>query len=137
MQVMIRCKVRPDGVEAGLDLLQEVYEEMRSVQPKGLRYATFQLEDKVTFVSFAEMDEGPEVLQQLEAFQRLRATPGERFDEPPCSRCCTKSAPTAFADAPQPHDQATPPEGGPLMRTTEQTGAAPHADGPAVAVIAG
>jgi hypothetical protein len=84
MQVMIRCKVRADGVEAGLELLQEVYEEMRSVQPKGLRYATFQLEDKVTFVSFAEMDEGPEVLQQqLEAFQRLRATPGARFDEPP------------------------------------------------------
>ena len=82
MQVMIRCKVRPDGVEADLKLLQEMYEEMRSVQPKGLRYATFQLEDKVTFVSFAEM-EGPEVLQQLEAFQRLRATPRERFDEPP------------------------------------------------------
>ena len=83
MQVMIRCKVRPDGVEASLESFQEVYEEMRSVQPKGLRHATFQLEDKVTFVSFAEMDEGPEVLQQLEAFQRLRATPGERFDEPP------------------------------------------------------
>jgi hypothetical protein len=30
----------------------------------------FQLEDKVTFVSFAEMDEGPEVLQQLEALSR-------------------------------------------------------------------
>jgi quinol monooxygenase YgiN len=82
MQVMIRCKVRPDEAEASLESFQEVYEEMRSVQPKGLRYATFQLEDKVTFVSFAEM-EGPEVLQQLEAFQRLRATPRERFDEPP------------------------------------------------------
>ena len=83
MQVMIRCKVRADGVEAGLELLREVYEEMRSVRPKGLRYATFQLEDKVTFVSFAEMDEGPEVLQQLKAFQRLRAHPDQRFDEPP------------------------------------------------------
>jgi hypothetical protein len=38
MQVMIRCKVRPDGVEAGLELLQEVYKEMRSVRPKGLRH---------------------------------------------------------------------------------------------------
>src|SRR6201987_4057632 len=83
MQVMLRCKVRPAGVEAGMKLLREVYEEMRSVRPKGLRYATFQLEDKVTFVSFAEMDEGPEVLQQLKAFQRLRATPDQRFDEPP------------------------------------------------------
>ncbi len=83
MHVMIRCKVRPDGVEANLGLLQEMYEEMHSVQPKGLRYVTFQLDDKVTFVSFAEMDEGPEVLRQLEAFQRLRATPDERFDERP------------------------------------------------------
>jgi hypothetical protein len=83
MHVMIRCKVRPDGVDACLGSFQEVYEEMRSVQPKGLRYATFQLEDGVTFVSFAEMDQGPAVLRQLKAFQRLRATPGERFDEPP------------------------------------------------------
>lgn len=82
MQVMIRCKVRPDEAEASLESFREVYEEMRSVQPKGLRYATFHLEDKMTFVSFAEM-ESPEVLQQLEAFQRLRATPRERFDEPP------------------------------------------------------
>jgi quinol monooxygenase YgiN len=82
MQVMIRCKVRPNGAETDLELLQEVFEEMRSAQPKGLRYATFQLEDKVTFVSFAEM-ESPEVLQQLETFQRLRATARERFDEPP------------------------------------------------------
>jgi hypothetical protein len=35
MQVMIRCKVRRDVVEANLEFLQEVYEEMRSVQPKG------------------------------------------------------------------------------------------------------
>lgn len=83
MQVMIRCKVRPDGVAACLESFQEVYEELRAVRPKGLRYATFQLEDKVTFVSFAEMDQGPEVLRQLGAFQRLRATPDEGFDEPP------------------------------------------------------
>jgi hypothetical protein len=80
---MIRCKARPDDVEANLELLHEMYEEMCSVQPKGLRYVTFQLEDKVTFVSFAEMDEGPGVLRQLEVFQRLRATPDEQFDEPP------------------------------------------------------
>jgi len=82
MQVMIRCKVRPDGAEASLESFREVYEEMRSVQPKGLRYVTFQLDDKVTFVSLAEL-EGPEVLRELEAFQRLRAAPGDLFDEPP------------------------------------------------------
>jgi quinol monooxygenase YgiN len=83
MQVMTRCEVRPGEVERNLELLQEVHEEMRSVQPKGLRYATFQLEDRVTFVSFVEMDEGPAVLRQLTAFQRYRATLDERCDEPP------------------------------------------------------
>jgi hypothetical protein len=29
--------------------------QMRAVRPDGPRYATFQLEDKVTFVAFAEM----------------------------------------------------------------------------------
>jgi len=83
MQVMIRCKVKPDQVERDLELLHAVYEEMQSVRPDGLRYATFQLDDKVTFVAFAEMEDGPGVLQQLEAFQRYRATLDERCDEPP------------------------------------------------------
>jgi quinol monooxygenase YgiN len=83
MQVMIRCKVKPDQVERNLELLQAVYEEMRSVRPGGLRYVTFQLEDRVTFVAFAEMGDGPAVLGQLEAFQRYRATLDERCDEPP------------------------------------------------------
>ena len=51
MYVMIPCKIRPDGAEMNLGLLQEMYEEMRTVRPKGLRYATFQLEDKVTLSS--------------------------------------------------------------------------------------
>jgi quinol monooxygenase YgiN len=80
---MIRCKVKPDEVERNLELLHAVYEEMRSVRPGGLRYATFQLEDKVTFVAFAQRDDGPGVLRQLEAFQHYRATLDERCDEPP------------------------------------------------------
>lgn len=83
VQVMIRCKVKPDEVERNLELLHAVYEEMRSVRPGGLRYATFQLEDKVTFVAFAQMDDGPGVLRRLEAFQHYRATLDERCDEPP------------------------------------------------------
>ncbi|SDM18494.1 hypothetical protein SAMN05421874_14323 [Nonomuraea maritima] len=82
MQVMIRCKVKPDEVARNLELLETVYEELESVQPDGLRYATFQLEDKVTFVAFVEMEDGPGVLRPLEAFQRYRATLDERCDEP-------------------------------------------------------
>lgn len=83
MQVTIWYKVRPEEVARELELLRGVYEEMRTVRPKGLRYATFQLEDQVTFVAFAEMNEGPAVLRELAAFQRYRATLDERCDEPP------------------------------------------------------
>ncbi|MEU9886000.1 hypothetical protein [Sphaerisporangium sp. NPDC051011] len=83
MQVMISCKIKPEQVERNVELLREVYEEMRTLGPAGLRYASFQLDDEVTFVSFAEMDDGPEVLRGLEAFQRYRATLDERCEEPP------------------------------------------------------
>jgi hypothetical protein len=83
VQVMIRCKIKPDEVEHVLELLHAVYEEMASAQPDGLRYATFQLEDEVTFVSFVDLTDGPGVLRELEAFQRYRTSLDERCDEPP------------------------------------------------------
>jgi hypothetical protein len=83
MKMMFRCKVKPDEVEQNLELLHAVYEELDSIRPDGLRYTTFQLEDKVTFVAFVEMEDGPGVLRQLEAFQRYRTTLDARCDEPP------------------------------------------------------
>jgi quinol monooxygenase YgiN len=83
VQVVTQCKIKPDEVERVLELLRAVYEELDSVQPDGLRYATFQLDDKVTFVSFVELADGPGVLQQLQAFQRYRTGLEERCDEPP------------------------------------------------------
>ena len=79
---MFRCKVKHDQVERNLELLRAVFEELESTQPDGLRYATFQLEDKVSFVAFVET-ENPGALSQLRAFQRYRTTLDERCDEPP------------------------------------------------------
>jgi quinol monooxygenase YgiN len=83
MQVMIRWKIKPGQVERELELLREVYAELRAVRPDGLRYATFRLDDEVTFVDIVELDEGPEVLRRIEAFQRYRSTLDERCDEVP------------------------------------------------------
>ncbi|WP_021595274.1 hypothetical protein [Actinomadura welshii] len=82
MHVMIRSKVGAEHVERSLELLREVYAELDRVRPERLRYASYQLDDKVTFVAFAEMD-GPEVLRPLEAFQRYRAALDEFCEEPP------------------------------------------------------
>jgi hypothetical protein len=82
MQVMIRYKLKPDQVEKSLELVRAVYDEFASVQPDWLRHATFQLEDKVSFVTFAELDD-PGRLAGMPAFQRFRSTLDERCDEPP------------------------------------------------------
>jgi quinol monooxygenase YgiN len=85
MRVMIRYRVKRDQVAPTLELLRAVYEELESTQPDGLRYATFQLEDEVSFVAFVESENGPGAAphHQLKAFQRYRATLDERCDEPP------------------------------------------------------
>ncbi|GAA3793755.1 hypothetical protein [Streptomyces chiangmaiensis] len=83
MQMMFRCKIKPDQVEHNLKLLRAAFEEFQAVRPEGLRYATYQLDDGVTFVAFVEMAGDPGALRQLEAFQRYRSTLEERCEEPP------------------------------------------------------
>lgn len=80
--MMIRYEVRRDQVERNVELLRAAYEELESVQPDGLRWATFQLENEVSFVDFVEVEDGPGPFQQLPAFQRFRVTRDERCDEP-------------------------------------------------------
>ncbi len=82
-RLMIRYKVKRDQVERNLELLRAVYQELGSIQPEGLRWTTFQLEDEVSFVEFVEGPDLPEPLPQLEAFRRYRATLDERCDELP------------------------------------------------------
>jgi hypothetical protein len=80
---MIRWKLGPDALERHEEMLRTVYAELESVRPQGLRYDTYQLDDKVTFVSFVEMADGPGVLGGLNAFQRYRAALDALCVEPP------------------------------------------------------
>jgi hypothetical protein len=49
-KVMIRYRLNPDQVERNEELVRAVYEELHRAAPSGYRYATFKLEDGVTFV---------------------------------------------------------------------------------------
>ncbi|KWX01247.1 hypothetical protein TH66_02670 [Carbonactinospora thermoautotrophica] len=84
-RVMIRYKVKPDQLERNVELLNAFFEELNSVRPDGLRYAAFQLEDKVTFVHFVDAKNGPGSFARLETFQRYRSTIAERCEEPPAT----------------------------------------------------
>lgn len=84
MRVMIRYKLKPDQVERNLKLLREAYEEMNAIRPPGLRHASYQLDDKVTFVDFVVTEgRGPGPLPTLPAFLRFRSTLDSRCVEPP------------------------------------------------------
>ena len=82
MQVMIRYKLKRGQVEQSLGLLRAVYDEYESARPGWLRQATFQLDDELSFVTFAQLDD-PSRLADMPAFQRYRSTLDDRCDEPP------------------------------------------------------
>jgi hypothetical protein len=82
-QVMVRYKVKPDRAEENAALVRAVYEELHRTAPGGLTYATFVLEDGVSFVHVATHDGDDNPLAQVEAFQRFQEHVRDRCDEPP------------------------------------------------------
>jgi hypothetical protein len=81
---MVRYKVKPDRVEENEALVRAVYDELTRVAPEGLRYATFRLEDGVSFVHLAiQTEDGQTPLAKLDAFQRFQENVRDRCDEPP------------------------------------------------------
>ena len=82
-RVMVRYRVKPDRVAENEALVRAVYEELHRSQPAGLRYATFRLEDGVSFMHLSSTEDGQNPLTQVEAFARFIANIAERCDEPP------------------------------------------------------
>jgi hypothetical protein len=83
--VMVRYKVKPERAAENQELVRAVYEELRSNEPAGLRYATFQLDDGVSFahVALVDTDDGKNPLSEVKAFAEFQKGIGDRCDEPP------------------------------------------------------
>jgi hypothetical protein len=77
-QVMVRYTVKPDRVEENEALVRAVYDELHRTAPAGLRYATFRVEDGVSFVHLAETEDGRNPLAGVEAFGRFQAGIADR-----------------------------------------------------------
>jgi hypothetical protein len=82
---MVRYTVRPDQASHNEELIREVLAELRRVQPPGLRYAAFRLDDGVSFVHLISRDSehGPGPPPQLPALKAFHAGIRERCDEGP------------------------------------------------------
>jgi hypothetical protein len=84
-QVIVRYKVKPDRVAENEELVRAVYEELHRTKPAGLRYATFKLDDGVSFVHLAsvESEKGDNPLSKVQAFHEFQKGIDDRTDERP------------------------------------------------------
>jgi hypothetical protein len=82
---MVRYKVKPDRAAENEELVRAVYDELHRTEPTGLRYATFQLGDGVSFLHLAstETEDGHSPLSQVTAFRRFQENIDDRCDEAP------------------------------------------------------
>jgi hypothetical protein len=80
---MVRYKVKPDRAAENEALVRAVYEELAVTEPPGLRYATFRLDDGVTFVHLATVEGESNPLPEVAAFGRFQAGIRDRCEEPP------------------------------------------------------
>jgi hypothetical protein len=84
-RIMVRYKVKPDRAEENEALIRAVYDELAQTRPAGFRYATFQLDDGVSFIhlGFVETDDGRSPLPDVAAFKEFTADIKDRCEEPP------------------------------------------------------
>ena len=85
--VMVRYKVKADRAAENERYIAAVFAQLERERPAGLHYATFQLEDGVSFVHLAAIDraDGGNPLTELAAFGEFTAHIRERCEEPPVS----------------------------------------------------
>ena len=84
-QVMVRYEVKPEHAARNEALVRRVYEELEQTAPQGFQYATFVLDDGVSFVHLASFqnDEGPNTLTDIAAFRAFQEGIEERCDKSP------------------------------------------------------
>lgn len=85
--VMVRYKVKPDRIEENRRLVERVFRGLSETKPEGLRYASFQLPDGVSFVHVASVStaNGENPLTRVPAFQAFVADIQSRCDEAPAA----------------------------------------------------
>jgi len=82
--VMVRYKTAPAQAQANEALVRAVFDELRSRTPEGVQYASYRLEDGVTFVHVATLDSSEQnPLASLQSFKAFQAQLKERCDEQP------------------------------------------------------
>jgi hypothetical protein len=82
--IMVRYKTSEAHAETNEALVRAVFDELRARAPEGIRYASYRLADRLTFVHVATVD-GADAnpLTALASFKAFQAKLKERCVEPP------------------------------------------------------
>ncbi len=77
--IVVRYETKPECAEENKQLIEKVFAELAEMKPTGFGYASFQLEDGVTFVHIAnESDADGNSLADVAAFKNFVANVGDR-----------------------------------------------------------
>ncbi len=84
-RVMVKYRVKADRGDENASYIKKVFDELDRSPPAGLRYASFRLDDGVTFVHLAEVDtaDGSNPLTETDAFKTFQAELKDRCEELP------------------------------------------------------
>jgi hypothetical protein len=82
-RVIVRYRVKPDRADENVELVRAVYEELAKTKPEGLRYATLQLDDGVSFVHLSESESDSNPLTEVPAFKAFQEEIADRAEEGP------------------------------------------------------
>jgi hypothetical protein len=81
--VVVRYTTRPEAADENQRLIENVFAELGRNDPGGLRYATFRLQDGVTFVHMAVVDGDTNPLEKNAAFAEFQRGIGDRCVDRP------------------------------------------------------
>lgn len=97
-RIMVRYKVKVGRAAENERYIKEVFEQLKRERPAGIRYASFKLEDGVSFVHIAssEAADGHNPLPELAAFKAFLGGVKERCEEPPVAMELTEVGSYAF-----------------------------------------
>jgi hypothetical protein len=89
--VVVRYKTKPERAEENRQLVENVFAELDGMGATGFAYASFRLEDGVSFVHVVvEEDGGGSVsLADVPAFRKFQAGIADRCEEQPVARQAT------------------------------------------------
>ena len=84
-RVMVRYKVKADRAAENEGYIKRVFEQLERERPDGIRYATFKLDDGVSFVhiAFIQSTDGGNPLTEFSEFKAFTADIKDRCEEPP------------------------------------------------------